>query len=852
CDSVAAQYPFQNKCSPALILGETDTIRQPFTLVVENAAVFREWAAAQKLEVLGGFPPANIVVLRVSSQDLATKILQRPDVLFADHSNTVPKEELPVPGHNLFVNKINVAHAMFPGFNGSGITVSVKENRFDTADVDLKKRAMYAFNAAQQGTSHAAIMASLVGGAGTSDPAGQGVAEGVRLISNGFNNLLPEADYQALSVTVQNHSYGLDIENYYGAGALAYDVSVEENPTLAHVFSAGNKGLEASTTGTYANVPGFANLTGNFKMAKNILTVGAVDSFGQIAPFSSHGPAYDGRVKPDLVAFGQDGSSGSAALVSGAGAVLQQAFFAKTDSLPLASLVRAVLLNSADDIDPPGPDYFSGFGNLNFKRALQVVESQYFETGEAGENEMLFFPLDLPPDAAQLKIMLAWDDPAANANASKALVNDLDLKVISPDGTEWLPWVLNIAPHPDSLRLPAVRHRDTLNNVEQVTLDYPPAGQYVVQVSGSYIRTTIQSFSLTWNWERANAFIWDCPVKNDPAVAGQDVLLRWESTLTDTAGVLEYRFSGSTEWQIIDPAIDLRKLWHRWPVPDTFAEAQVRMRIGSQAFESDTFLISTDLRMKIGFNCPDSVLLFWNRAAPAASYLVSGLGEKYLEPLQVLTDTFVILQKSGFPQIRFSVTPVGAGGVAGLQSPSPDIGTQGLACYFASFLAGLNADFQTELRLSIGTRYGVQSVSFEKINDGAFAALQTWQPVDSEEFMFTDEQPQPGVNHYRARLDLLNGATLYSDTLAVYLLAQNELLVFPNPAFRNSISVAANISDEASFVLFDVLGRLILEETLGNLPQEIILPAGLPKGSYPFFLRENGHLTSGGILMVGF
>ena len=40
--------------------------------------------------------------------------------------------------------------------------------------------------------------------------------------------------------------------------------------------------------------------------AEHILTVGAVDGYGQRAWFSSVGPTYDGRIKPDVMAMGQD------------------------------------------------------------------------------------------------------------------------------------------------------------------------------------------------------------------------------------------------------------------------------------------------------------------------------------------------------------------------------------------------------------------------------------------------------------------------------------------------------------------------------------------------------------------
>lgn len=847
-----AQQPFQHKCSPAVSLRENGDQLQDFTLVVADVTDFQDWASAENLQILRTYSPANVVVLRTTGQMMAAKILPLPGVLFVDKNETNPREELPVPGHNLFVNKINVAQSFFPDLNGSSVTISVKESRFDTADVDFKNRAKNAPNASPEVTTHANIMASLVGGAGNSSAAGRGVAWGATVVSTGFNNLLPEEDYAESGVSVQNHSYGLDIENYYGAGALAYDASVEENQSLIHVFSAGNKGLEPPNSGIYANLPGFANLTGNFKMAKNVLTVGAVDSFGQVAPFSSHGPAYDGRLKPDLVAFGQDGSSGAAALVSGAAAVLQQAFFEKKDSLPPAALVRAVLLNSADDIAPPGPDFFSGFGNLNLQNALQTVEKQNFAIGEVSDGATQIFLFQIPANTATAKITLAWDDPSAAPNSPKSLVNDLDLSVVGPDGSEWKPWSLNIFPHPDSLQKPALRRRDTLNNVEQVTLIFPETGIYTVQVKGATVKTAAQIFTLAWDWKTTEHFTWHFPVKNDVAVAGRDVLLRWETTFPDTTSVLEYKFSDAADWQKIDASTDLQKGWYRWPVPDTFAETQLRMRVGDKVFESDTFLISKELRVRVGFECTDSVMLFWNDAAPGASYLLSGLEEKYLEPLQVLSDTFIVLQKANFPQKRFRVTPLGKGGVVGVPSPAPDIREQGIACYFKSFLAELNENAQTDLSLSIGTRYGLQAVGFEKIKDGVFVGLTSWQTVDSEEFNFTDEQPFPGVNHYRARLDFQNGATLYSDTIAVFLLEEDKSLVFPNPAFQGNIQVAFKTSEEAFFLLFDMTGRLILERRLDDFPQGIVLPTGLPAGCYPYFFRENKGLKTGGILLVDF
>jgi len=59
----------------------------------------------------------------------------------------------------------------------------------------------------------------------------------------------------------------------------------------------GNEGPEMSTTSAPGSLP-------------NVLSVGAVDSHGNIAEFSSRGPTPDGRIKPDVVAPGVNIYSG--------------------------------------------------------------------------------------------------------------------------------------------------------------------------------------------------------------------------------------------------------------------------------------------------------------------------------------------------------------------------------------------------------------------------------------------------------------------------------------------------------------------------------------------------------------
>ena len=82
-----------------------------------------------------------------------------------------------------------------------------------------------------------------------------------------------------------------------------------------------------------------------------------------------------------------------------------------------------------------------------------------------------------------MKVMIYWIDREALPSSSKALVNDIDLK-ITKDGADYFPWVLNSTPNSSSLSLPATTGFDHLNNMEQVTIYNPLNDSYQIEVSG--------------------------------------------------------------------------------------------------------------------------------------------------------------------------------------------------------------------------------------------------------------------------------------------------------------------------------------------------------------------------------
>jgi subtilisin family serine protease len=165
-------------------------------------------------------------------------------------------------------------------------------------------------------------------------------------------------------------------------------------------------------------------------MAKNVITVGAIDNNENIPPQSSAGPLYDGRLAPQLIALGPNGTSDAAAVVSGTIAVIQQVY---ADSnyylLPPASLVRALLYNTAEDVYSAGIDYKTGFGLLNSYAAIRSLQKKEYDSGTVKQDQSWTKTISVAARAAQLKVTLAWTDTAAAANNNKALINDLDIQV---------------------------------------------------------------------------------------------------------------------------------------------------------------------------------------------------------------------------------------------------------------------------------------------------------------------------------------------------------------------------------------------------------------------------------------
>ena len=809
---------------------------------------------SSRISLLNSYPSVDLLVVR-SSWSFIDSLLPSQMIRFVDMPRK-PIEELAVGSIDNSVNQINLAHLIFPPVTGQGMVVSIKENRFDSTDIDFKGRYLPTSIASPQLTTHALIMASLIGGGGNTFYTGKGVARSSTLSSSNFANLLPETDavYRQYNISVQNHSYGTGIENFYGVDAAAYDASVIANQSLVHVFSAGNSGNLASNSGTYNGITGFANLTGSFKMAKNVLTVGATDSFNNVALLSSRGPAYDGRIKPELVAFGEDGSSGAAALVSGTALLIQEAYKKTNNRLPSSALVRALLVNSAIDPGNEGPDYAYGFGILNANLAVgkliwdPLMDLEYFEDSidAAGTKD---YPLNLPPGPYKLKITLCWNDPPSTPNAPAAIVNDLDIELINTTtGEVWLPWILSRHPHPDSLMAPARRGKDNLNTVELISLVNPPPGNYKIRVRASSITGSRQAYFIVPSIEQVNSFAWTYPTWIDKPFAKSSAVLRWNSTFGTLNGSLEYQLGNNGNWKLIDASVDLSKNYYRWAVPDSFAFARLRMTINGTTFVGDQFVVSNPLTAKVGFNCPDSFLLYWNKPIGIDSFALYKLGDLYLEEFKRVRDSFVVIGKSNNLILHYTVAPIISGQFTGIKTETFNYTTQGVECYIKNFLVNLDQS-SANLLIELGTLYQVSSITAEKLIGSEFRQLQSVN-ISGLQYSLNDNTLHKGGNTYRIKLVLANGKVIYSNPETIYYFDDSKYLIFPNPADRSQrLIIHSKDLDPSRLVLFNSQGQKVLEKELRNPVEEIPLHS-YQKGIYFYIIYKSNKKDHQGSIVI--
>lgn len=317
----------------------------------------------------------------------------------------------------------------------------------------------------------------------------------------------------------------------YGEYAYLYDGVAYSHPYYLPVVAAGNdrgepygsfssyRGLDtqgnwqtydlSSRPPADGGPDGFDTIAGS-ATAKNILTVGSIhlDRNGNpvSSSFSSYGPTDDGRIKPDLVGYGEavyssrslspssygtkSGTSMATPNVTGSLLLLQQYHFLLTARYMTAASLKGLVLHTARDLGNPGPDYKTGWGLLDMEAAVNVLSDRRANPlaileSTLGDGER-FSRLATVTVDGPVRVTMSWTDPATRTfssildDPSADLLNDLDLRLVNQQtGEIYLPYRLD----PLNPAQPAIAADNTVDPLEQIFLPNAPAGTYAIEVT---------------------------------------------------------------------------------------------------------------------------------------------------------------------------------------------------------------------------------------------------------------------------------------------------------------------------------------------------------------------------------
>ncbi|HEX7167490.1 MAG TPA: S8 family serine peptidase, partial [Acidimicrobiales bacterium] len=519
------------------------------------------------------------------------------------------------------LQQFDVPSATYLGLSGLGIQLSIHDSGVDEHHNDFNGRMLNTLHPGDGG-DHGTHVAGIAAGSGAmSDQLNADGVNNMGTAFQ-WRGMAPQAEIAAYGsqtadsvvtmtdaivnngVDVSNHSYSYN-DGQYDATMASIDTIIRGDagiPARPVIFSAGNQGGAPQ----YGQNSGYFSLS---KSCKNCIMVANLNDDGSLGGGSSHGPTPDGRVKPEIGANGdgvistgadvdndgdagvnnadtedsyrnKSGTSMSTPAVTGVVALLLQQwaeqFGVDIDTAPpLPSTVKAILVQTATDVTgnasgmnpdtgaatvtTAGPDYGSGYGQVDALAASQAIKQRMFIEDSVAPTDVTDMHLaSVVPGQDELRVTLAWDDLPGTPNANHAaptLVNDLDLLLVGPNGEVVRPLVLPAVQQFDcdgdstngtqtgNCPMPAgpgadpgpwggvaAQGTDRLNNLEQVVVANPAPGTWRARVSVLNTDSTVrlplggeQQYSLAGvTADRADLSVnkTDSP---DPATAGEQL-----------------------------------------------------------------------------------------------------------------------------------------------------------------------------------------------------------------------------------------------------------------------------------------------------------------------------------------
>ncbi len=586
----------------------------------------------------------SVMKVRLPYYRLA-EIAELPYVAFIDN---VPGPDIPDDLNGRAMHRtsaIDVDYGIGRHYNGEGVSVLTRDDGRIGPHIDFTGRLDQTYCGPSRG-SHGDGVSGIFAGAGNLDPANKGMASGAMLYVMDYHASFLDRTMDLFfekDVIVTNSSYSNDCNVGYTSSTYTVDQQLYDNPTLMHVFSAGNSNGQDCAYGAGEN---WGNITGGHKQAKNCLTTANLFSDETLVPSSSRGPAHDGRIKPDISAHGQNqvstdpdntydpfgGTSAAAPGIAGVTAMLHHAYSdLNGGERANAALLKAMMLNTANDLGNKGPDYKFGWGQVNALRVVQTMEENRYMKATVLAGQTNTHTIDIPAGVTQARIMTYWMDPPAAVNARKALVNDLNTRVTA-NGDIHMPWVLNPTPDSTILDTPADKGVDDLNNMEQVAIENPAAGTYTLEVEGTTVPFGEREYYVVWEF-RTDEITIIYPMGGERLIPGESMKIYWDAEDGADPFVVSFSINNGNNWAQLGGVNGSTNVYD-WEVPNVYVgEVLIRVARGGvfDISDSPVNVAPVPENIAVGNVCHNSVELNWDAINGATSYDVYQLGKKYME-----------------------------------------------------------------------------------------------------------------------------------------------------------------------------------------------------------------------------
>ena len=560
-------------------------------------------------------------------------------------------------------NTINTKYSSGRHYNGEGINIMMQDDGIIGPHIDYQGRidqSSFGGSSNILSDTHGDHVAGTIMGSGNLDPIAAGMANAAFLYvydssNNNYSTAFPDL-YLNNDVVITSKSYSNGCNAGYTSLSQELDQQINLYPALIHVFSAGNSGTDDCGYGAGNN---WGNVTGGHKQGKNVIAVANLNSTSGLANSSSRGPAADGRIKPDIGAKGSNvnstvptndydsytGTSMSCPGIAGIMGQLYQGYKELNLGInPNSALMKNVLLNSADDLGNPGPDFKHGWGEVNAFQAIKIIENNQYINSSISQGGNNTHDIIVPSDVIQLNIMVYWHDIEGSVNAFSALVNDIDINITNSNGITSLPWLLDTSANAAALNSNATYGNDHINNMEQITIDNPISGNYVLSVDGLTIPFGAQEYWISYQFIKEDIEL-TYPIGGEGFVPGETELIRWDASKGNNPFSLEYTNDGLT-WNLITNNAGANLRQYSWNVPNTITN-QAKIRISRNGFvdvsNSDFTIIDVPQNVTINWICPDSIYVSWDAVSGAINYEVSMLGERYMDSMTTTGTTTALI-----------------------------------------------------------------------------------------------------------------------------------------------------------------------------------------------------------------